>query len=123
MSISINATLLVQGANFLIAYILLRVLLFSPAIDQIKKEQDLRTGLLEALAGLEKIANERKDQHKNSEQRLHSYFHDNAPRITHLGTPLVTNLTPAITLAARPNPDQAIVASLRHLITTTLEQP
>lgn len=38
MTIELNATLLVQAFNFLIAYLILRFLFFKPAVDSILKE-------------------------------------------------------------------------------------
>lgn len=45
----INATLIVQAINFLVAYVLLRMLFFKPVVHAIKEEDNQRDGLLSGI--------------------------------------------------------------------------
>jgi hypothetical protein len=71
---NINATLLVQVCNFLIAYVLLRILFFKPVVGVIKQDQAHLDGLIgqlnekrKTVLALEQVKH---DQWRNAQQEF-----------------------------------------------------
>lgn len=65
---NINATLLVQMLNFLVAYVFLRVLLFRPAVAAVQQEDDQKKHLLDSLEE-ERCVVRKKEQAKDDAWR------------------------------------------------------
>lgn len=77
----INATLFVQAFNFFIAYFLLRVLLFKPAMKAIEQEQQERDHLDKQITDRQKTLEQKAQQKEKDWEENQAAFKQAAPDI------------------------------------------
>ena len=77
----INATMLVQAFNFFIAYLLLRTLLFKPAIKAIQEEQREEEHLKTLIKEREEKLQDIEEQKKQAWQEAQEEFSNATPEV------------------------------------------
>lgn len=77
----INATLIVQAFNFFIAYLMLRTLLFKPAMKLIEQEQQEHKNLDKQISDREKALEEKEKQKEKEWKEKQAAFKEAAPEI------------------------------------------
>jgi len=77
----INATLFVQAFNFFIAYLLLRTLLFKPAMKSIDQEQQERDHLDQQIADRQTSLEQKAQQKEKDWEEKQAAFKEAAPDI------------------------------------------
>ena len=81
---NINITLIIQGCNFFIAYMLIRFLLFKPVFAFIKKEWDERDGLNAQITEGKKSVEEKAIISDKQWGQCRNYFSKYAPKLEYL---------------------------------------
>jgi len=111
--ITINITLIVQAINFGIAYLLLRFLLFKPAIRIIAQEQAAEDKLHSNIAKQKAIHVEKERVYDVQIQTCHQFFVDNKPLVINPELMIFKGLTPSITPV--PRADDVIQDATREI--------
>jgi hypothetical protein len=94
---NINATLIVQAFNFLIAYVLLRIGLFKPAVALIQAEYE-RQNQLRIMITHNHEGITQKEQARYEQWLLyHEFYLKNRPPLEMLRAPIFKNITPSLT--------------------------
>lgn len=78
---NINATLLVQAGNFLIAYLLFRLILLKPAYAVIEQEDAVRDSLEEEIMHGQEQLNDKKEFQKKQWLQVHQFYKKNQPTL------------------------------------------
>jgi len=78
---NINATLVIQAVNFFIAYWIMRIFLFKPALQVVEGEQAQQTKLNTIIKQQEQSITIKEDERQKHWQACHHYFRDNKPAI------------------------------------------
>ena len=78
---NINITLVVQAINFFIAYWVMRIFLFKPALQVIEGEQAQQTRLNTIIRQQEQSITIKEDERQKHWQACRDYFRDNKPFI------------------------------------------
>ena len=79
MNIQVNITVLVQIINFLIAYAILRFILFRPAVELILADEKKRSDLREAIASKYSLITREKGVLLAQWQQAHLFYEQHAP--------------------------------------------
>lgn len=88
MAMEINATVIVQAFNFFVTYVLLRILLFKPAVNALQREQKETDHLQSMIQEREKRLAHTAEQKQVAWQKMQEQFAKASPpvrqaRITH----------------------------------------
>ncbi len=78
---NINATLIIQAINFLIAYLLLRTILLKPAIHVIQADQLAQDNQHKAIAEGEKRAAQKEQEKEKAWRGYQYYFLEKTPEV------------------------------------------
>ncbi len=78
---NINVTLVVQAVNFFVAYWIMRILLFKPALQVIQGEQMQQARLNTIIRQQEQSITIKEDERQKHWQACRDYFRDNKPFI------------------------------------------
>lgn len=81
IAMNINATLLVQAGNFLIAYLLFRLILLKPAYAVIEQEDAVRDSLEEEIMHGQEQLNDKKEFQKKQWLQVHQFYKKNQPTL------------------------------------------
>ncbi len=78
---NINVTLVIQAINFFIAYWIMRIFLFKPALREIQGEQMQQAKLNTIIRQQEQSITIKEDERQKHWQACRNYFRDNKPFI------------------------------------------
>ncbi len=78
---NINVTMVIQAINFFIAYWVMRIFLFKPALQVIQGEQIQQTRLNTIIRQQEQSITIKEDERQKHWQACRDYFRDNKPFI------------------------------------------
>lgn len=76
---NLNLTLVIQGINFLISYLVLKKLILEPAFEIIKSKADFVNKVNSNLEDINFSINSINLQKKNAKKIIHQYFNQNIP--------------------------------------------
>lgn len=82
--VSVNLTLVVQIANFLVAYVIVRNLLLRPAIDVIEQEQEQAAQDLKTIETYLRSNGAKEDTMARRWQSCQKEFEDHCPHVMHI---------------------------------------
>ena len=81
MAMEINATLVVQAFNFFVAYVLLRLLLFKPAVKALRQERDEKEHLESLITQREQGLDETAEEKRRAWQKFQEQFAQASPPV------------------------------------------
>lgn len=100
--ISLNATLIVQAIHFFIAYLILRFLLFRPALALINKERSAIEQVHYTIGQTKEHLTEQQLVLREEWQACRDFFAQNRPLIEHPDRFVFRSITPAPTYTSLP---------------------
>lgn len=90
----INFTLVVQAANFCVAYLLMRWLFFKPVIEVIQQDSAKRAQLVDSIAEHQAKVAEHEQQNHADWQACREYFSCHTPDVTRQSLYIFRDLAP-----------------------------
>lgn len=112
---NINATLVIQAINFCIAYVILRKLLFEPAIQAIAKEEAVLADMRQAIFHDQQFIAAKQESLRQQWQNSHEFCEQNKPEVLH--TSIIQNISPILEVKpVNPEHAQACVTEIAHIM-------